>query len=103
MEVIDMRERYDIVARLMGMTDEKIQEMKDGFVVMLGYNEEKKAQLEGTIDFSKVEYDSDEWNEYEEVLYSISDCKNYIEAIEDFYENYDYYFDFDVEECDDEE
>lgn len=98
-----MRERYDIVARLMGMTDEKIQEMKEGFVVMLNYNEEKKAQLEGTIDFSKVSYDSDEWNEYEEVLYSISDCKNYIEAIEDFYDNYDYYFDFDVEECDDEE
>ena len=94
--------RYDIVARLMGMRDEEIQEMKEGFIEMLRYNEEKKAQIEGTIDLSKVEYDSDEWNEYEEVLYSISDCKSYIEAIEDFYENYDYYFDFDVEECDEE-
>lgn len=100
-----MFERYNIVARLMGMRDEEIQEMKEGFIEMLRYNEEKKAQMEGTIDFSKdsFSYDSDEWNEYEEVLYSISDCKNYIEAIEDFYDNYDYYFDFDVEECDDEE
>ena len=95
--------KYDMIARLMSMRDEEIQEMKEGFIVMLEYNEEMKAQLEGTIDFSKVSYDSDEWNEYEEVLYSISDCKNYIEAIEDFYENYDYYFDFDVEECDEEE
>lgn len=95
--------KYDIVARLMSMRDEEIQELKEGFIKMLRYNEEKKAQMEGTIDFSVVEYDSDEWNEYEEVLYSISDCKNYIEAIEDFYENYDYYFDFDVEECDNEE
>lgn len=95
-----MSKRYNIVARLMAMRDEEIQEMKDGFTEMLRYNEEKKAQLEGTIDFNGIEYDSDEWNEYEEVLYSISDCKNYIEAIEDFYENYDYYFDFDVEECD---
>ena len=98
-----MFERYNIVARLMGMRDEEIQEMKEGFIEMLRYNEEKKAQIEGTVDLSKVEYDSDEWNEYEEVLYSISDCKSLIEAIEDFYENYDYYFDFDVEECDDEE
>ena len=97
-----MEERYDIVARLMAMRDEEIQEMKEGFTEMLRYNEEKKAQLEGTIDFNGVEYDSDEWNEYEEVLYSIDDCKNFIEAIEDFYENYDYYFDFDVEECDEE-
>ena len=41
----------------------------------------------------------EEWSEYEEVLYTINDCKNYIKAIDDFYENYDYYF----EECDDEE
>lgn len=95
-----MTERYNIVARLMGMRDEEIQEMKEGFTEMLRYNEEKKAQIEGTIDLSEVEYDSDEWNEYEEVIYSIDDCKNFIEAIEDFYENYDYYFDFDVEECD---
>jgi uncharacterized protein Yka (UPF0111/DUF47 family) len=100
MEVVNMR--YDIVARLMGMRDEEIQEMKEGFIEMLRYNEEKKAQLEGTIDFSEVEYDSDEWNEYEEVIYSINDCKSFIDAIEDFYENYDYYFDFDVEECDNE-
>jgi hypothetical protein len=45
MEVIDMKERYDIVARLMGMTDEKIQELKEGFIEMLRYNEEKKAQM----------------------------------------------------------
>ena len=94
--------KYDMIARLMAMRDEEIQEMKEGFTEMLRYNEEKKAQLEGTIDFNGVEYDSDEWNEYEEVLYSIDDCKNFIEAIEDFYENYDYYFDFDVEECDEE-
>lgn len=91
------------IERLMGMKDEEIQEMKEGFTVMLEYNEEMKAQLEGTIDFSKVEYDSDEWNEYEDILYSINNCKNCIETIEDFYENYDYYFDFDVEECDEEE
>lgn len=88
-----MKERYDIVARLIWMQDEKIQELKEGFIETLRYNEEKKAQLEGTIDFSKVSYDSDEWNEYEEVIYSISDCKNYIEAIEDFYDNYGYYID----------
>jgi hypothetical protein len=102
-----MSKRYDIVARLMAMRDEEIQELKDGFIEMLRYNEEKKDYLERTITIDLSEdgfsYDSDEWNEYEEVLYSISDCKSFIEAIEDFYENYDYYFDFDVEECDDEE
>jgi hypothetical protein len=30
-------------------------------------------------------------------------CEEKLETIENFYENYDYYFDFDVEECDDEE
>ena len=102
-----MSKRYDIVARLMSMRDEEIQELKEGFIEMLRYNEEKKDYLERTItiEFSEdgFSYDSDEWNEYEEVLYSIDDCKSFIEAIEDFYENYDYYFDFDVEECDNEE
>lgn len=99
--------KYDIVARLMSMTDGEIQELKEGFIKMLRYNEEKRAQIEGAIDYSKNDYDSyeyneyEEWSEYEEVLYTINDCKNYIKAIDDFYENYDYYFDF--EECDDEE
>lgn len=101
-----MSKRYDIVARLMSMRNEEIQELKEGFIEMLRYNEEKKDYLERTITIDISEdgfsYDSDEWNEYEEVLYSISDCKSFIEAIEDFYENYDYYFDFDVEECDEE-
>ena len=101
-----MSKRYDIVARLMSMRDEEIQELKEGFIEMLRDNEEKKDYLERTITIDLSEdgfsYDSDEWNEYEEVLYSIDDCKSFIEAIEDFYENYDYYFDFDVEECDNE-
>ena len=101
-----MSKRYDIVVRLMSMRDEEIQELKEGFIEMLRDNEEKKDYLERTITIDLSEdgfsYDSDEWNEYEEVLYSIDDCKSFIEAIEDFYDNYDYYFDFDVEECDNE-
>ena len=101
--------RYNIVARLMAMRDEEIQEMKENLIEMLRYNEEKKALIEGAIDYSKDDYDSyeydeyEEWSEYEEVLYIINDWKKYLEDIEDFYENYDYYFDFDVEECDDDE
>ena len=59
--------KYDIVARLMSMTDGEIQELKEGFIKMLRYNEKKRAQIEGAIDYSKNDYDSYEYNEYEEL------------------------------------
>ena len=84
-------DRYDIIARLIGMSDEEIRAEEDRYINMLFANKKQKEEMEAQINFSNVSYDSDEWSEYEEILYSIDDCETYLETIGEFYEHYDYY------------
>ena len=95
--------KYDMIARLMAMRDEEVQELKETTEKKLEELTIIKHDMERTIDFKDISYDDDEWMMYEDVLLTIHMCEEKLETIADFYENYDYYFDFDVEECDDEE
>ena len=98
-----MFERYDIAVRLMAMRDEEVVELREATEKKLEEYTLIKYDMERTIDFKEIDYDDEEWMMYEDVLLTIHMCEEKLEAIEDFYENYDYYFDIDVEECDDEE
>ena len=95
--------KYDMISRLMSMRDEEVVELRETTEKKLEEYTARKYDMERTIDFSEVYYDDEEWIMYEDVLLTIHMCEEKLETIEDFYENYDYYFDFDVEECDDEE
>ena len=95
--------KYDMISRLMSMRDEEVVELREITEKKLEEYIARKYDMERTIDFSEVYYDDEEWIMYEDVLLSIHMCEEKLETIADFYDNYDYYFDFDVEECDDEE
>lgn len=84
-------DRYDIIARLIGMNDDEIRAEEDKYIEILFANKKQKEELEAQINFSSVDYDSDEWNQYEDILYTIDDCKEYLDTIGEFYEHYDYY------------
>ena len=49
--------------------------------------------MKKSIDLCAIDYDSDEWMEYEEILYDIEYCEKELEVIKDYYDNYDYYWD----------
>ena len=95
--------KYDMIARLMAMRDEEVVELRETTEKKLEKLTIIKYDMERTIDFKDISYDDDEWMMYEDVLLTIHMCEEKLENIADFYDNYDYYFDFDVEECDDEE
>jgi hypothetical protein len=95
--------KYDMIARLMAMRDEEGVELRETTEKKLEEYTLIKNDMERTIDFKEIDYDDEEWMMYEDVLLTIHMCEEKLETIENFYENYDYYFDFDVEECDDEE
>ena len=94
--------KYDMIARLMAMRDEEVQELKETTEKKLEELTIIKHDMERTIDFKDISYDDDEWMMYEDVLLTIHMCEEKLDTITDFYDNYDYYFDFDVEECDEE-
>ena len=81
--------KYDMIARLMAMRDEEVQELKETTEKKLEEYTLIKYDMERTIDFKDISYDDDEWMMYEDVLLSIHMCEEKLETIADFYDKYD--------------
>ena len=81
------------IEKLMMMSDEEIKTEETLIIKMLTNDESMRDSMKKSIDLCAIDYDSDEWMEYEEILYDIEYCEKNLEVINDYYENYDYYWD----------
>ena len=85
------------IEKLMMMSDEEIKTEETLIMKMLANGEAMRDSMKKSIDFCAVDYDSDEWMMYEEILYDIEYCEKDLEVINDYYDNYDYYWDMSSE------
>lgn len=81
------------IEKLMMMNDEEIKTEETLIMKMLANDEAMRDSMKKSIDLCAVDYDSDEWMEYEEILYDIEYCEKCLDIIAEYYENYDYYWD----------
>lgn len=84
----------DMIERLVCMTDEEIRNEEDRIIGILFENRKKQERMEKELNFKEIEYDSEEWYEYEDILLTIHMNEEKLDTIADFYEHYDYYMDW---------
>lgn len=77
--------------RLVCMTDEEIRTEEDRLISILFENRKKQERMEKELNFKEIEYDSDEWCEYEDIIMTIQMNEEKLDIITEFYENYEYY------------
>lgn len=81
------------IERLMMMSMEDVNAEEARLNKMLVEEDTQKEAMRKKYDLSSVNYDSDIWMMYEEILYDINYIERELEVIEDYRKYYDYYWD----------